>query len=73
VEAIDALDKKCEIWGLSAADREDQKKYEAELQKLIKEEEIKWVQRAKAIKLKDGNGNSKNFHQKENSRRRKKI
>jgi hypothetical protein len=39
----------------------------------VREEEIKWMQRAKEIQLRDGDGNSKFFHQKANGRRRKNL
>jgi hypothetical protein len=39
----------------------------------VREEEIKWMQRAKEIQLRDGDGNSKFFHQKPNGRRRKNL
>jgi hypothetical protein len=60
-------------FGLSANDREIPKKYQVDIGKLIRKEEIKWMQRAKENELKEGDGNSKFFHQKANGRRRKNI
>jgi hypothetical protein len=40
---------------------------------LIREEEIKWMQWAKEIHLKEEDGNSRFFHQKANGRRRKNL
>jgi hypothetical protein len=73
VEELDTLDKRSEIFGLSANDRKSQKLYQDKLRELIREEEVKWMQRAKENELKDGDGNSKNFHQKANGRRRKNL
>jgi hypothetical protein len=73
IDEIDKLDKISEVHGLSAADRAAQKTCHEGLRALIREEEIKWMQRAKEIHLKEGDGNSRFFHQKANGRRRKNL
>lgn len=42
---------------------------EAELDSLLKREETMWFQRSRALWLKDGDKNSKNFHQKATNRK----
>jgi hypothetical protein len=73
VDELDKLDKKSEFFGLSATHRDTQNLYQIKLRRLVREEEIKWMQRAKEIQLRDGDGNSKFFHQKANGRRRKNL
>jgi hypothetical protein len=43
VDELDRMDKHCEIFGLSVDVRETQKNHQAELRRLIREEEIKWI------------------------------
>jgi hypothetical protein len=41
------------------------------IKKLLRDEEIKWCQRAKEKDLKEGDGNTKYFHPKASGRRKK--
>jgi hypothetical protein len=49
VDELDRIDKHSVIFGLCAADRETQKIHQAELRRVIREEEIKWMRREKII------------------------
>ena len=69
--ALDELDRKCECVGLCASDRDLQLKMKAELKTLIREEELKRIQRSKEIDLLEGDNNTKYYHAKANGRRRK--
>jgi hypothetical protein len=40
----------------------------AQLARLLKQEELKWIQRAKVTDIKEGEGNTKFFHAKANGR-----
>ena len=44
---LDEIDKRAEMSGLSAGDRTDQKELRAQLGRLVKQEEMKWLQRYK--------------------------
>jgi hypothetical protein len=70
---LEKLDKKSEFFGLSPTDLDTQKLHQIELKRPVREDEIKWMQRAKEIQLRDGDSNSKFFHQKANGRRRKNL
>ena len=71
---LDIIDKNCEINGLTAADRKEQIALRAQLDRLLKQEEAKWKQRAKINEILEGDSNTKFFHAKANGRlRRNKI
>ena len=70
-EQLDQIDKKGEILGLTSHDRAEQKRIQLHLRKIIREEEAKWLQRAKEKELQEGDGNTKYYHAKANGRRRK--
>jgi hypothetical protein len=68
---VDDIDKKAELHGLNVVDRElylDTKKL---LNNLIKEDNIKWFQRAKSADLKLGQTCMKYFMAKASRRRKK--
>jgi hypothetical protein len=71
LEKLDALDKKGEDTPLSTEEKELQVNLHDWLKKLLREEEIKWRQRAKEKDLKEGDGNTKYFHLKASGRRKK--
>jgi hypothetical protein len=71
LEKLDALDKKGEYIPLSTEEKELQVNLHDRLKKLLREEEIKWRQRAKEKNLKEGDGNTKYFHLKASGRRKK--
>lgn len=56
---------------LNAEDREHKQKCQADLKSILKEEEIKWLQRSHEKELFDGDTNSKYYHAKANGRHRK--
>ena len=68
---MDAIALKGEAMGLTALDRVEQKTLQEQLRKMVREEEIKWIQRSKEIELVDGDLNTKYYHAKANGRRRK--
>ena len=72
LEDIDKLDRLSELHGLTAQDRATQSHLQQQLGAINREEEIKWIQRSKELELKEGDINSKYYHQKANGRRRKK-
>lgn len=69
---LDKIDKNAGKFELSAHDREEQKMLRAQLQRLVKQEEMKWLQRYKDREIRDGDNNSKYYHAKANGRKRKK-
>ena len=54
-------------------DRKEQKELRAQLHRLLKQEELKWLQRYKDREIKDGDCNTKYYHDNANGRRRKKF
>ena len=52
---LDDLDRRCELTGLSIADYELRKDLQCSLNKILREEEIKWYQRSKERDLREGN------------------
>lgn len=54
---LDNIDKNAESMGLSAHDRNEQKELRAQLNRLLKQEEVKWLQRYKDQEIKDGDNN----------------
>jgi hypothetical protein len=69
---IDTLDIKAEIMPLSLGERNELKKANESLNKLRREEEIKWAQRAKVKYIQEGGDNTKYFHLIANGKYRKK-
>ena len=68
---IDELDKKSELNGLSLGDFNHLQQCRNDLNKILKEEEIKWLQISKEKELLEGDSNTKYYHSKANGRRRK--
>ena len=68
---IDVLDKKAETSLLSPQELELRYHLKGQLIKLLREEEIYWLQRSKATKLLQGDDNTKYFHMLANGRHRK--
>lgn len=56
---LDAIDKHCEVLGLSAENRIEQIELRAQLDRLLKQEEAKWKQRAKIDEILEGDGNTR--------------
>ena len=70
---LNEIDKNAEVMGLCAHDRNLQIQMRKELNDLLKEEELKWLQRYKDRDIKEGDQNSRYYHAKANGRRRKKL
>ena len=68
---LDDLDRRCELTGLSVADYELRKDLQSSLNKILREEEIKWYQRSKERDLKEGNNITRYFMIKASGRKRK--
>ena len=68
---IDVLDRKAETILLSPQEVELRHHLKGQLTKLLREEEIYWLQRSKATKLLQGDDNTKYFHMVANGRHRK--
>jgi len=68
---IDVLDRKAETILLSPQEVELRHHLKGQLTKLLREEEIYWLQRSKATKLLQGDDNTKYFHMVANERHRK--
>jgi mannosylglycoprotein endo-beta-mannosidase len=68
---IDELDRKAETILLSPQEVELRHHLKGQLTKLLREEEIYWLQRSKATKLLQGDDNTKYFHMVANGRHRK--
>ena len=66
---LDIIDKNVEIHGLSAYDRKEQKELREQLGRLLKQEEMKWLQRCKEKETKEGDSNTRYYHAKANGRR----
>lgn len=71
ISQIVALDRKCEQFGMSTQDREEKELLDAQLARLLRQEELKWLQRSKEKESKDGDNNTKYYHAKANGRKRK--
>ena len=56
--------------GLTIDDREEQKELRSQLHRLLKQDELKWLQRYKDNEIRDGDNNSNYYHAKVNGRRR---
>jgi hypothetical protein len=69
---IDDLDIKAESIPLSLVEREELKKANDNLNKLRRDEETKWAQRAKVKNIQEGGNNTKYFHLIANGKHRKK-
>jgi hypothetical protein len=68
---IDKLDRKAETILLSPQEVELRHHLKGQLTKLLREKKIYWLQRSKATKLLQGDGNTKYFHMVTNGRHRK--
>ena len=68
---LDFLDKKSELSGVSEADYVLRNKLQNDLNKILREEEIKWYQRSKEKDIKEGDGNTKYFMIKASGRKRR--
>jgi hypothetical protein len=68
---IDELDRKAEIFLLSPQKGDFRYHLKGQLTKLLREEEIYWLQRSKTTKLLQGDDNIKYFHLVANGRYRK--
>jgi mannosylglycoprotein endo-beta-mannosidase len=68
---LDELDKKAEITLLSDAEHDLKHILNERLAELLREEELKWYQRAKVKHLLEGDANTKYYHLLANGRHRK--
>lgn len=68
---LDNLDKKEETTILSLVERQTRSVLDADLKKLLRDEELKWRQRAKEKDLKEGDANTKYYHIKASGRKKK--
>ena len=73
IKELDDLDKRAEIMGLSAVDRSEQKELRAQLKRVMMQEEMKWLQRYKDSEIKDGDRNTRFFHQSVLKRRKRTL
>jgi hypothetical protein len=64
--ALDNLDKKGETSRITRADRDAQLELQKQLRVMVREEETRWLQRAKEIEILEGDNNSKYYHTKSN-------
>lgn len=69
---LDDLDKKSESGVLSQGEKESKCILEVNLKKLLRDEELKWRQRASEKDLLEGDGNTKYFQLKASGRKKKK-
>jgi mannosylglycoprotein endo-beta-mannosidase len=68
---IDELDRKVEVVLLSSQEEDHRHHLKGQLSKLLREEEIYWLQRSKTTRLLQGDDNTKYFHLVANGRYRK--
>jgi hypothetical protein len=71
LDKMDVLDKKEEHTPLSVQEKEMQVEMHKRIKKLLRDDEIKWRQRAKEKDPKEGDGNTKYFHLKASVRKKK--
>jgi hypothetical protein len=69
---IDELDLKAETIPLNAAERAQKREADIAIAKLRRDEETKWVERAKVKHIQEGGNNTKYFHLIVNGKHRKK-
>ena len=62
LNSLDVLDKKAEVSVLSAQELDLKQYLQSRLAELLREEEVKWYQRAKTKGLLQGDANTKYFH-----------
>ena len=70
---IDDLEAIAEVRPLSAQEIEQKSQSNAEIAKLLREEELKWYQRSKTQFILEGDSNTRYFHCVANGRHRKKL
>jgi hypothetical protein len=70
---LDEIDKKGEMYGLTQSEMERKKLLQNQLKNIVREEEIKWIQRAKEKEILEGDNNTRYYHSKENGRRRRTL
>lgn len=68
---LDESDKRSEIYGLFSCDRQEHRDLWEQLNTLLKQKELKWFQRCKETKTKEGDRNTIYYHDEANVRRRK--
>ena len=71
LQQLDCLDRKAESTLLSEQEIESKRVLSVELRKLLREEELYWLQRSKATRLLQGDNNTKYFQLLANGRHRK--
>lgn len=71
LDKLEGIDKYSEFSGLSIVDRQEKKDPRQQLNRLLKHEEVKWMQRCKETVIKEGDASTIYFQAIANGRRRK--